>query len=74
MAEKFIVKEFLQSDCNKENITQEAFKILENKLYREEMISQVSAIKESLGTGDSSKKAANAILKLISSSPSPSPS
>ena len=74
LAEKFIVKEYLQSECNTENITQEAFKILENKLYREEMISNVSAIKESLGTGDSSKKAANAILKLISSSPPPSPS
>jgi lipid-A-disaccharide synthase len=74
LAEKFIVKELLQSECTTKNITEEAFKILENKLYREEMIYNISAIKESLGTGDSSKKAANAILKLISSSPSPFPS
>jgi lipid-A-disaccharide synthase len=73
LAEKFIVKEFLQGECNTSNITKEANHILDDATYRESMIAYVSQIGESLGTGDASKKASNAILKLISSSQPPSP-
>ncbi len=73
LAEKFIVKEFLQGECSTENITTEANRILSDSAYRENMINNISMIGESLGTGDASKKAATAILKLISSSQSPSP-
>ncbi len=67
LSEKFICKEFLQSDCNPKNIFIETNRILKDNSYREEMIKNVSLVKEGLGSGDSSKKSATAILKLISS-------
>ncbi len=67
LSQKFICKEFLQSECNKENISKEALRILHDESYRKEMIENVSKVKKSLGNGDSSELAADATLKLISS-------
>jgi lipid-A-disaccharide synthase len=69
LSEKFICKEFLQNECNAINISQEAKRILEDSDYRNTMIDYIKKVKEDLGQGDSSKLAANAIVKLISSSP-----
>ncbi len=67
LSEKFICKEFLQSECNPSTIHKEALKILSNEKYKEEMIYNLGLVKEGLGSGDASKKAGVAILKLISS-------
>ena len=66
LSEKFICKEFLQDECNSKNIFIESENILLNKNYREEMIDNLEKVKNGLGKGDSSKIAAEAILKLIS--------
>lgn len=67
LAEKFICREFLQSDCSTENIVSESIKILTDESYSLTMKEELGKISNGLGNGDSSIRAKNAILKLISS-------
>lgn len=66
LSQKFICRELLQEECTPENIFEETIRLLEDKTYREGMIQNLRSIKESLGSGDPSLKAREAILKLIS--------
>ncbi|MCP5511926.1 MAG: lipid-A-disaccharide synthase [Leptospiraceae bacterium] len=69
LSESFICKEFLQEECNPNNIVREAMKIIEDKDYRLEMVRNIQKVKMGLGDGRSSQIAAGAIVELISSSP-----
>lgn len=67
LSEKLVCREFLQDECNSDNILDEAEKILTNDDYRRKMVYDLEKIKDGLGNGDSSRRAKDAILKLISS-------
>ncbi|MCB1177514.1 MAG: lipid-A-disaccharide synthase, partial [Leptospiraceae bacterium] len=66
LSRKFICKELLQKDCTPEKITDEALLLLNDNNYYNEMVENLSTVKDGLGKGDSSILAAEAILKLIS--------
>ncbi|HMY66830.1 MAG TPA: lipid-A-disaccharide synthase [Leptospiraceae bacterium] len=67
LSERFICREFLQEDCNPQNITEESMKILRDEAYRKKMTEDIILVKKSLGDGKASEIAGNSILELISS-------
>jgi lipid-A-disaccharide synthase len=64
IAEKKIAKEFIQDDFTAGKLSQELFRLLENKA-NQEMRQQLIEIKKLLGDGGASEKAAEAILAEI---------
>lgn len=61
-----IVKELIQGDCNPQKIREELELLLNNKKYREEMLSNFAVMREKLGGQGASKKVAHSLLKTIS--------
>lgn len=62
---RFICRELLQENCIPAGIFAETIKLLDDQKYREEMISNLQHLKNSLGDGNPSEKASEAILKLL---------
>ncbi|MBE7412314.1 MAG: lipid-A-disaccharide synthase [Leptospiraceae bacterium] len=58
-----ICQELLQAECKPEYVKEEVLNILDKPKYRNTMIEKIQKVKKSLGSGDSSKKSASAILK-----------
>jgi len=60
-----VVKEFIQHDCNADNLFQEGKLILTNKPYRDEMINNFNKLDILLGNKKASEIVAKSILELI---------
>jgi lipid-A-disaccharide synthase len=66
VAEKHIVKEYIQHEANVENLSQEISRILDDEAYKDKMIAELTQVKEKLGIPGGSLKAAKALIKLLS--------
>jgi len=67
LANKLIVKEFIQGEANADNIASEILKLLKDENYRGEMQSELLKVKDMLGGGGAHEKAARAIAMCINS-------
>jgi lipid-A-disaccharide synthase len=65
IAEKLIVKEFIQHEANVKNLTQEILRILSDDIYRGNMVKNLKNIQSKLGSSGGSEKAAKALLSLL---------
>jgi lipid-A-disaccharide synthase len=61
-----VIKELIQRDCTPENITTELDNILNNKTYRENMLSEYDKLDEKMGKPGASAKTAELIIKYAS--------
>ena len=61
-----IIKEFIQEDCNSENIIAELDNLLANKNYRQRMLNDYEGLNEKMGTPGASHKTAALIIKYTS--------
>ncbi len=68
LADKLVVKEFIQSEATVANLTHEIQEILHNKEYKATMAQNLSKVPSQLGNGDAHKKAAQAIAETLNNS------
>ena len=62
---KIIIKELIQNKCNKKQIANEILKILNDDLYRQEIILNLSRVKNMLSNKNSSYETAKCILEFL---------
>jgi lipid-A-disaccharide synthase len=67
VANKLIVKELLQDDATPQTITTELFRLLEDKPYRSQVVSDLSKVRENLGAGGGAEKMARLALSFVKS-------
>ena len=65
VADKEIVKEFIQHDATAENLVTETLRILEDKEYNQNMRDELSKLRKLLGTGGGSKNVARLAYSMI---------
>lgn len=65
LADKPLVKEFIQNDLTVDNLCNEVSKTLSDIQYRENMINEFKKVKASLSSGNVKKKAENIILEYL---------
>lgn len=65
VADKAIVREFLQTNANPEQVSAELFNILDNEGYRNNLKHDLSAIKTNLGKGQGAENMARLIMNLM---------
>ncbi len=65
VADKAVVKEFLQGNANPENVSHELFELLENRDYREQVKAGLKSVRENLGIGDGARNMAQLVLSLL---------
>ena len=65
VAEKSIVKEFIQNDAKPDLIAEEIMRTLDDQDYRSEMISELKQLKEKLGIAGGSKIVAELALEMM---------
>lgn len=63
--DKLAFKEMVQEEFTAENITQEVRNLIEDKTYRQQMLADYEAIRESLGGSGASRKVARAMIDKI---------
>jgi lipid-A-disaccharide synthase len=68
VAGREVIKELIQSDASKENVTSELKKILEEKIYHEEIIKGYDQIIKVLDTGSASENTARLMMGYLQSS------
>ncbi|GAA4797002.1 lipid-A-disaccharide synthase [Olivibacter ginsenosidimutans] len=62
---KEVVKELIQEAANSNTISKELDQLLNNKIYREEMLAQYQALQERMGTPGASEKVARQLLAYL---------
>ncbi len=65
IAGKQVVLELLQDAANPDAISQEMFKLVDNKNYREQVLKGLQLVKDNMGPGGGSKKMAELCLSLL---------
>ena len=65
IAQKEVVKEYLQQAANPEAITKELFKLLDDKEYRNRVKNDLIQVKQNLGQGQGSKRMAELVQTFI---------
>ncbi len=65
IAEKGIIKELIQGAVTKENLATEINNILENTVYRTNMLTALAGVKEKLGEGGGSKNMADLVMQML---------
>jgi lipid-A-disaccharide synthase len=65
VADKAVVREYLQSDVNPATLSGELFELIENQQYREQVKTGLSRVRENLGGGDGARKMAQLVLSLL---------
>lgn len=66
VAEKEVVKEFIQNDATPTHIANEINQLINNQNYRDQVITNLNTIKQKLGNGGAAENAAKAVMKLLS--------
>ena len=69
VANKHIVKEFLQDDATSQNVSAELFHLLNDAPYREQVTAGLNEVKVNLGMGEGSKHMAQLILQQLQQVP-----
>ena len=64
VARDAVVKEFLQSDANPQNVSRELFDLLENREYRTRIDLGLERVRENLGSGGGARNMAELILAM----------
>jgi len=67
VANKLIVKELLQDNATPQKIATELFRLIEDKSYRSQVVSDLSKVRENLGAGGGAKKLAKLALSFVHS-------
>jgi len=65
VADKAVVKEFLQQDANPDTVSRELFELLENQAYRHQVKQGLQQVRENLGAGDGAQTMAKLVLSLL---------
>lgn len=65
VADKAVVKEFLQQDANPDAVSRELFELLENQTYRDQVKQGLEQVRENLGSGDGARTMAKLVLSLL---------
>jgi lipid-A-disaccharide synthase len=65
VAEKPVVREFLQAEATAKNISDEMFRLIENPDYRQHIKDDLLLVRKNLGTGDGSGKMARLVLSFL---------
>lgn len=68
LANKLVVKEFIQAEANAENLYQEMKRLIEDASYRESVQNDLANVKNNLGGGGAHEKAAEAIAQCLGQS------
>ena len=65
VADKAVVKEFLQQDANPEAVSRELFELIENQAYRDQVKQGLKQVRDNLGAGDGARTMAKLVLSLL---------
>ena len=65
VADKAVVREFLQADVNPETLSTELLELTENQQYREQIKTGLAQVRTNLGAGDGAKNMAQLVLSLL---------
>jgi len=65
VADKAVVKEFLQQDANPDAVSHELFELLENQTYLDQVKKGLKQVRENLGAGDGARTMAKLVLSLL---------
>ncbi len=65
VANKAVVKEFLQQDANPHAVSHELFELLENQAYRHQVKQGLNQVRDNLGAGDGARTMAKLVLSLL---------
>ena len=65
VAQKAVVREFIQREATAENIAEELFRILEDRTYRARMYAGLRQVRYNLGSGKGSANMAELVLSLL---------
>jgi lipid-A-disaccharide synthase len=65
VADKAVVREFLQQDANADTVSRELFELLDNQAYREQVKNGLKRVRENLGAGNGACNMAQLILSLL---------
>jgi lipid-A-disaccharide synthase len=65
VADKAVVKEFLQQNANPDTVSRELFELLENQTYRDQVKQGLEQVRENLGAGDGARTMAKLVLSLL---------
>ena len=65
VADKAVVREFLQHDANPDTVSREMFELLENQEYREQVKTGLKRVRENLGAGNGAHNMAQLVLSLL---------
>ncbi|MBT8435829.1 MAG: lipid-A-disaccharide synthase [Gammaproteobacteria bacterium] len=65
VADKAVVKEFLQQDANPDAVSRELFELLENQAYRDQVKQGLKQVRDNLGSGDGARSMAKLVLSLL---------
>jgi lipid-A-disaccharide synthase len=65
VADKAVVKEFLQQGANPDAVSRELFELLENQTYRDQVKQGLKQVRENLGAGDGARTMAKLVLSLL---------
>lgn len=65
VAQKRIVNELLQSNCTPKKISSEIFKILENKPYHDNMVSELSAVRDQMFGATNQRSIGEVVIEMI---------
>jgi lipid-A-disaccharide synthase len=65
VADKAVIREFLQADVNPETLSAELLELTENQQYREQIKTGLAQVRTNLGAGDGAKNMAQLVLSLL---------
>ena len=65
VANRPLVREFLQRQANPVAVSAEVFELLENRDYRAQVKTGLESVRENLGAGDGARNMAQLVLRLI---------
>lgn len=71
VAEKEVVKEFLQYDATPEAFTEEIDRLLTDQSYRKQMNENLKSVKDKIGTDNGSAKVAELVLNMLATNDQP---
>ena len=71
VAGKQVVREFLQDEANPENLGRELTALIDDKDYRQQVITGLERVRENLGSGDGARNMAQLVISLVDPATNP---
>ena len=66
-----MVREFLQDEANPENLGRELTALIDDKDYRQQVITGLERVRENLGSGDGARNMAQLVISLVDPATNP---